>query len=279
MIYFSTATYHEAAPLIEKYRMKKATELSTFQVFRGDNACLVISGIGGSSAAIAVTYLLTMSRAMDKDCFVNMGVCAAADPSFDIGDIILCNRLINEPMGKIFFPDMLLSHPFREAALLTCAGAVRSRDYVAGKAELADMEGAFAFEAAARFIPPHRIFIVKVVSDLCQPEKVRPDAVKRLMAEAVEKFFPWLQQAESFFMKEERAGILSQEDMQALDLICEKLNFSRAMAMELVKLAGLYKARHGDGLPELLEQFLQLKAGSRAEGKKYFSRIKELLLE
>lgn len=276
MIYFSTAIYYEAAPIIEKYNMKKLTEVSQFQVFKGDNASLIISGVGGTSSAIAAAFMLAMSKASEKDFFVNIGVCAAADLDYKTGDVVLCNKLINEPMGKIFFPDMLFSHPFKEAALLTCAKPVSHREDVLKKAAIADMEGAFAYEAASRFIPPHKIFTVKVVSDMCEPEKVTPDKVKELMYEAVEKFLPWLEQIEKF-SPEEKKEVLSSDELEMINLICKNLKFSLAMTLEFEKLARQYKVRCG-GLAGLLESHVSVEAKSRAEGKKHFSKIKEILL-
>ena len=70
MIYFSTAIYYEA-PIIEN-NMKKLTEVSQFQVFKGDNASLIISGL--AELLLLLLRHLCYVEGFGKD-FVNISVC------------------------------------------------------------------------------------------------------------------------------------------------------------------------------------------------------------
>ena len=94
------------------------------------------------------------------------------------------------------------------------------------------------------------------------------------MYEAVEKFLPWLEQVKNFPRKKK---VLSSDELEIINLICKNLKFSLAMTLEFEKLARQYKVRCG-GLAGLLESHVSVEAKSRAEGKKHFSKIKEILL-
>jgi nucleoside phosphorylase len=105
-----------AKDIIEHYKMKKVMEVTKFQIFKGENELLVISGI---KAVVAATYLLTSFEYNGSDIFINVGICCAVKERACMAEIFLFNKLIDGFSNKTFYPDMLFKYPFREGTVLT----------------------------------------------------------------------------------------------------------------------------------------------------------------
>jgi len=148
MIGIVCAYLKEAKPLIEWFNLKKRDD--KFLIYENEKIKLIISNQGKINSAIATTYLLSK---FELDYIINIGI--AGSSNREIGEIFLINK-INENL----FPDILISHPFKESSIICFDEVVIEGDYL-----LVDMESEGFFKASTKFLKTHQIFIIKIVSD------------------------------------------------------------------------------------------------------------------
>lgn len=275
MTYFLTALYYEAEDIIAHYKMKKVMEAAKFQVFKGEDEVLIISGTGALKAVIAATYAMDMFKYNENDVFINIGICGAYR-NFSEGEIVLCNKLIDSFAKRSFYPDMLFRHPFREGSLESFPEVIYSDKAVNIEADIVDQEGAFVYETAAMFLKPHNIHIIKIVSDLLKPDKVTPQRIKMLIAKSMPEIYDWLELRNN--VKLENRQIIDDEETSFLSFISEKLHLTAAMKVEFEKLSKQYKVRNGH-ITDVLKEYAELKCEYKNEGKKIFVQIRNRLME
>ena len=163
MIYIFSALYWEAGPLTERLSLKKITEDFCFQEFcdEAKTIRLVITGAGAVAAATAAGWMFAKYPPEKHDLLVNVGSCAGESPG-----AYLCHKLTDAATGRSYYPDMVYRHPFLEGELVTVSGPVTAGDVSSGaRGLLYDMEGAALYQAGARFLGPHQMQFIKIVSD------------------------------------------------------------------------------------------------------------------
>ena len=267
MLYLQTALFYEAKPFIDVYRLKRVSAPGRFQAYECDNRRLIVSGPGPACAAAAAAHMLTRHGAGRADIFVNIG--SAGSTVFNIGDIVLCHKIINAFTKKSFYPDMLYKHPFREGALSSVGRPAGDAGY-----ELADTEGAFVYEAAQTFLPSPRIHCVKVVSDHLRPGEVTPDGLSKLMAEAAGVIAAWL---DALPEPESRAPVFTEGESRLMDLISGRLSMSYAMSQKLRGVCARAKAG-GLDIETILSGYSEI-ITQKNEGKKVFAELTGRLSE
>lgn len=275
MTYFLTALYYEAKDIISHYNMKKAIEARKFQVFKGENEILVISGTGGIKAIVAATYLLNCFGYKENDIFINLGICGAAKNHFDIYETILCNKLIDGFSRRTFYPDMLFKHPFKEGSLQSFKGAAGD-EMSEISADIIDEEGAFVYQAVSMFLKPHNIHIIKIVSDILNPASVTPEKIEKLMEKKMPEIYAWLENRTT--AKIEINNVISIEEYKILSVLSKRMKLTTAMNMELEKLSKQYKVRNGH-IIDIIREFAKIQCKSKNEGKRAFGELKRRLME
>lgn len=325
MIVIYTALYHEAKPIIESFRLHKAALPSPvpgrIQWFAGTPERLgrpvhvIIGGTGPLAAAVGTAYALTRLLSGGNACgddaphaggrgpifFLNLGIAGSRRADWPQGTAVLCHKIIHHDSGRAYYPDVLLSHPFREGVLETFSHVVGStaENGMNVTGDLADMEGAGCFEAAAAFLPPHRTFFVKIVSDhlhLAPPHRRPADAgsrrppgpvpggatidgktVSRLVSEhipAVERLLLEAQKLDADLA----APLLKPEEEALVDALSQHWHLSVTMSHQLRQLCLHYKAMGGQDLAERLRPYLARPVQSKQESKAAFDRLRRLLL-
>jgi hypothetical protein len=170
---------------------------------------------------------------------------------------------------------MLLQHPFKEASLATFG---KPQSLRTTRLDLADMEGAFFWESASRFLQLSSIVCLKVVLDDFNPEMASPKIAERLMVEAAPPILGWLNQAH-VLLKPEDSECLSKDEQKALKAASSALSLTFAMALHLEDICRKSKIRGFDVLSQL-KAFGMLRPSSKSEGKALYGKLcKGLLLE
>lgn len=165
--------------------------------------------------------------------------------------------------------------------------------------DVVDMEGAGCFEAASAFLPPHRLFFVKIVSDHLNvrlPEhrpckggaaaaRIAPDGpasldgatVARLVAAHVPALERLLLDAQEM---EDRTAkpLLSPEEEELLRALAEQLRLSVTMGHQFRQLCLQYKAAGGHDLAARLRPWLGHPVQHKHERNAIFARIRQALL-
>jgi len=198
MIGIVCAYLKEAKPLIKYFNLKKIND--KFQIYENENISLIISDRGSLNSAIATTYLLS-TREINH--IINFGIAGSSE--YKVGEIFLVNK-INDNL----FPDILISHPFRESEI-KCFDEVVTE----GKYKLVDMESEGFFKAGIKFLKAHQIHLIKIVSDNLVCFKPTDEFMENLVA-------PHLEKIEKFLLKIEEKR-RSEKEIEKAKIIVENL--------------------------------------------------------
>ncbi|MDU1910930.1 spore photoproduct lyase [Fusobacterium sp.] len=277
MIYIAVALTAEARPLITYFRLKKDNEIKKYQVFKNEEIVLIITGTGMLQGAIGITYVLGNLDIREEDIFVNLGICGAVEESTSIGDIILCNKIINNSSKKNFYPDMLFKHEFREGTLETFFHVVdREIEIDKIQGEIVDMEGAGIYEAASLFFLQHQINIIKIVSDHLNTSEITGEKVIELIENKIDKIAKWLGERKSFHIGNKE--IFSSEEKENIKKIERNLKLTESMHYEFIELIKYYKIQN-KSIENIILKYSDIKIKDKREGKINFERIRKEIIE
>ena len=171
----------EAKPLIKYFNLKKIND--KFQIYENEKISLIISDRGSLNSAIATTYFLSTRKI---NHIINFGIAGSSE--YKIGEIFLVNK-INENL----FPDILISHSFRESEVRCFDEVVTEGEY-----KLVDMESEGFFKAAIKFLKAHQIHLIKIVSDNLVCFRPSNDFMNKLITPHLEKVEEFIKQVSSF---------------------------------------------------------------------------------
>lgn len=267
MIYIFTALSFEAAPFIKSWDLKADDLLPGLRVYKGGDIILAVTGSGPLKAASAAAAVMAAYGFSEGDQVINAGICAGRET----GELFIVNKVTDKASGRDYYPDMIYKTGLPERALVTLSEPATT---IEGDL-LCDMEGAAVFEAASLFTAPHRIMLLKIVSDSGDSSKVSRDYVTDLIASKAEK----ISEVTDLLRKvsgEERK--VYNEDMELVsDLKCSE--YMRADLRKLLIYAD-NSGRRGetDSFLEELRRDGRLPAGSRHEGKVILDEIRRRLI-
>lgn len=267
MLYILTALYCEARPFIDIYGMKKTRAPGRMQLFEGDSCRLAVGGAGPVNSVTAAAHILTRYSARPDDLLVNVG--AAGSPVFNVGDIVLCHKIVNTFTGRAFYPEMLYAHPFREGALGSVGGAAYSSAY-----DLTDMEGAFVYEAALAFLPSSQVYCVKVISDGMCPEIVTAEIIGELFLRTAGDICGWLDNIRRW--ETPSGGMFTDGEAALMDLAADNLRMTFAMGRSFRQACGMAKIR-GIDVNAILNEFSAESTREKRDGKIIFATLMERL--
>jgi len=179
----------EARPWLAALQLKRVENLGRWTVYAREGWHLIVSGVGPARAAAAVGAACARFA---PQRLLSFGIAGAPRPLADKGELRLIHAIHEQTTGRAFYPDILEKHPFREAALTTWPRRVTSAD---APTTLVEMEAAGVWQAASAFLPPHRISLVKVVSDHLEDGDLDVTQVEAWLEAAVDQFLPWWEQA------------------------------------------------------------------------------------
>jgi adenosylhomocysteine nucleosidase len=270
MIYISVALGIEAKPIIKYFNLKRDNSIKKLQVFKNERVTLIITGVGILKSAIALTYILSQSEIDEDDIFLNIGICGAKSEKYSIGDIVLCNKIINSELEKSYYPDMVFNHSFKEGSLESFNTPVYCGDEVVG--DLVDMEGAGLFEATTYFFQSYQLNFIKIVSDYLDRE-VEQNQVEELILKSLPQIDSWLIEREKF--KVEKEIDFSLEEKYLIEELIKKARFTATMENELKNLLLYYKLQ-GKNINGILEKYRDVEIKDKRDSKKILEEIKEI---
>lgn len=184
MNYIITALYVEAEPIIKKWGLKKDSRFSKFSVFRNDLIFLILSGTGKIRSALSLAYCIRESI-LPTDVCINFGIAACFDKNLTLGSPFLIHKVKDIASQKEYFLDILFSHRFQEASIMTSDIPLEdpkgSRGELFKNPCLVDMEASGFIEASRLYFQSHKVGILKVISDYLEPKSLTPQKVSALM--------------------------------------------------------------------------------------------------
>ena len=276
MIYVAAALTAEAKPLITYFKLKRDNEIKKYQVFKNEEIILIITGSGMMQGAIGTTYLLSSLNIREEDIFVNLGICGAVKEIFQVGDIVLCNKITNNGNGKSFYPDMLFRHKFKEGTLESFFHVVDKSMESEIKGELVDMEGAGIYEAASLFFSQHQINIIKIVSDYLDTTGITVEKVTHIVESGILSIDEWLNERKKFNVSDKEIFTLNEKDI--MNMVEKNLRLTESMHYEFMELMKHYKIQN-KSIENIILKYSDIKIKDKREGKINFERIRKEIIE
>lgn len=270
MTYISCALYVEAASLIKHYSMKKDSSYTTYQVFKGEDITVIITGAGMVPSAIVLTDYLAHIIPNSNDSFINYGTCASSNEELSTGEVCLIDQITDITTGRTYIPDILLVHGFRESSLITSPIIINTNDV--DRCCLYDMEAAALYQTAIKHFAAHRIFFIKVVSDYGDGV---PDAARlsRIVNDSMSSLLDFIQKLNDF--TPEPVTDITSSDKVLINRLTDDLRLSQTQQASLLCYFRYYASR-GNNLRDYIFAFYEhndLHIKSKTEGKKYYEYI------
>ena len=283
MIYFVTALYQEAHPLIEHYKLSKMVDAHPFTMFGNEQAGirLLVTGTGMTAAAACVAGTGARYRMNDRDFLINVGICAMLQEekqgaSDDIGRIFLCNKLTEQVSGRTYYPDLLYPQAFGEMPLMT--GACVWQGGPIGYQTLYDMEASAVYQAGSYFLGPHQMSFLKIVSDTGQGNRISPEEAERLVTDRLEEITAYADMLLKV-SEETQPPKVPQEDA-LLEQLCADMHCSKVMR-DTMRQYWYYGGLSGVDRKALVEEWYHqglLPCRDKREGKQRLMEYQEKLL-
>ncbi|MGC8765862.1 MAG: hypothetical protein ACP5QT_08285 [Brevinematia bacterium] len=270
MLHIFTALYPEARPLIDFYNLKKDLSITDFQQFRGEEIKLSITGVGGLRSASILSYVL----AKEKTTCLLIGVCGAKNKKYGIGELFLINKAIQNETKKVFYPDILFDHKIKENSIESFNRVVENIA-IDSEAELIDMESAYFLEAGQIFLPPHKVFILKIISDYLEISHITKEFISSLIEKNISEIDNIIKILMGFPL-EMQDTILSEKEHYILEKISTNLSLTLYMKNELFKSYKIAKMKEKISIEKLIP-FTARISKSKAERKIIYEEIKKLL--
>ena len=246
-----------------------------FESFRRDP--LTMRDMRNEIPSFQYTYT-SLTRRFESillDFFLLTGVCGAKNKEINIGDIFLINKAIQNDSKKKFYPDIIFNHNLKESSIESFGKVINSYSSDI-EGELIDMESAYFLEAAQFFSSPHKSHVLKIVSDHLDVGNITKEFISKIIEKNlknINEIINSLQELHNFEQKE----TISIEENEFLLAIKENLNLTEYMKNELFSLYKIAKVRKNFSI-ENLKKFLQYKAKTKQERKKYYDNLKNSLL-
>ncbi len=264
-----TALKAEARPLIRTFELSKDP---SGPWYRGDNTVLLITDVGQRRAAQAVKQVLESFPSTSDLMLVNIGIAGGPPELTTVGEMIMVHKISEAKSGELYFPDILVKHGLKEMDLLTVEkGIVRGPGTLRS---LVDMEGAGLFKAGRQYLPPHRIVLLKIVSDYMDCPDFSALNVSELIGINLETFKKILDLLTPAYF-EDRI-ILTPEDRRFLEHQIRIKRFTATQSLQLLELAENYIARTGNSIRRVEDLFSPNPVSKQDRNQLYHAICKRL---
>lgn len=181
-IFLYVALPCEAKPLVKHFKLKKETANLAFAIFRNNNFCLTVCGLGKTAMAAAVAYSQALFGKSSEAICLNIGI--AGHKIFVPGDIYCVDKIIDADTAKNYYPQLTADLPCPTQPILTVSKA--TGEYPENC--LYDMEASAFYETAIRFSSSELIQCLKIISDNENSgiEHINPALATQLIGNSIE---------------------------------------------------------------------------------------------
>lgn len=276
MLYLIFAMRVEAKKFIKHFNLKKVSD-KPFEVYEGKNINLIISGVGKINSSAATAYLLKDIRVDHNDLnyIINIGICGTLNENFNVGDLVLINKIRDYKRKKNYYPDIIFKHFLKE-------GSIQSIDYINTEYEteedLVDMESSSIFYTASKFLNTHQIHCLKVVSDVAKDknntEKISKNFVEELIEKNLIKIVEFIHYIAYF--QEKFQLVLSKKEIEIINKISKKLKLTFSQKKQFENAYCYYKTKNHQE-PNFIQEFLYIVPNNKSERDVIFESLKKQL--
>lgn len=159
MLRFVVALQAEARPIVDRFRMEGVFESHPFRVYRGDEAWLIVSGLGKAAAAAATAYLHLLSGGAPGRGWLNVGI--GGHGRHLVGESFLAHKVTDQASGLSWYPQLVIDAPRPTASILT----VEKVEEEYAPSWIYETQAAGFFPTASRFSTAELVHCFKVISD------------------------------------------------------------------------------------------------------------------
>lgn len=273
MLNIFVALYCEARPMIERLGLV-AESSHPFSTYTDpeDKIRLIITGMGKMDSAMAVSYVCGRYGG-SNDLLVNIGTCAGGR---NRDGAYLINKVTDKETGRSFYPDMLYDLGLPESGVTTLAHIASEELTSEDDDMLWEMEASGFIQSALMFAPPHRIQLIKVVSDNGADEgrQITDKMLTSVISDNIGKIINVLEVLQS---------IPSGDASEAIDVSAPAAEFmcSETMRQDLIKLMTYCRNSgrdYGKILQEMREEEL-IPANDRRAGKEALGEFRRRIIQ
>ena len=264
-----TALRQEARPVIEALGLKQDTGSRKIPVYAGENAMLVITGMGKVRAVIATTHLMHLAPGRARLRLINVGTCAAVTDQLALGEAVLAHKIWDHATEREFFPDVLLKHPLQEVSLGTFDRPVTGMKQPNLPCQTVDMEASGVFQAAQIFLAPHQMMFLKVVVDYVQSSAYDLSEMLKCYNRSMPDWLPLITEGYAW---DGSAPVLTEGQERFLAEVAVHMRLTQTQTRQLEKAAQRFIVRGGENL-DLLKPHLQTRPQHKSRRNLIFSTI------
>ena len=243
-----TALRPEAVPFIRLLRLKRVLSITSHEVYRHQDFCLIITGSGLTRSAIGTTVALQFLVNEDITCetVTNIGI-AGSTGEFELGTLVRPTKITNETTEESFYPDVTVHIPCETGFLRSSPMPIEApRGW--DTRTLGDMEGAAFFESCKTFIPLERILVLKVVSDHFAPSDVTKHTIEAHIQSHAEQVITAVRTLQAAVQR--TTGTLLNAEDEELLARCEKhFSLTTSQRVKLREEATYFRASTNEPLP------------------------------
>lgn len=276
-ILIAIALHAEARPVIDRFKLKQDASF-VLPVFRRNEIWMTVTGMGRMKSAIATTSLIAQIDNGRELFIFNLGIAGhtqmAGEGPVTIGDRFLVNKITDQVSGRFFYPDLLPRTPLSESTVTTVEFPLDQANAKDVEPGLVDMEASGFYQAAATFLPPHRIGCIKIVADHLETQRLDKNYAGSLVAGSLEEF----EETITAYQKHsaDDTDVLTDTDVQIVNSISKRLRLTTSRHGMLLNLIRSYKLHTRAKVPELSE-FTRVTVRTKQEGESYFEQVRRIL--
>ncbi|NLY44248.1 MAG: 5'-methylthioadenosine/S-adenosylhomocysteine nucleosidase [Clostridiaceae bacterium] len=276
MVLFVTALMIEALPIIEHFKLKRDMDIHEYAVYKNQDMVLIVSGVGKIRSAVALAYLYAKTGATEKDIAINIGFCGASNKKYPLGTLLIINKIIDMDTGKHYYPDVFFGRQFPKESLHCYSKVLQTADMDKrdqGPDIFCDMESAGFMEAAKKFFYAHNIAVLKLISDYLEPDNLNKTQLKGFVQKHLSNLETIINELKQINTNCQEFSF-TEEEKEVFINLSQNLQFTEAMKQMFIKEMKIYKLKGGNPL-SILKPFMDEKANTKDEAKKFFEQIKQ----
>jgi len=149
----------EAGPIIEALDLVQDRPAGIFPVYCNGSLSLVVSGIGRTHCAAAVTHLFHRTAQSVDQAWLNIGI--AGHQQAPIGSVLLASRITEHASGRSWYPPYVLDVKLLRSPLVTVDEPERHYPDCCAY----DMEASGFYQIACRCSTGELVQSLKIISD------------------------------------------------------------------------------------------------------------------
>ena len=265
-ILFLTALKAEAQPIISHYSLVKN---DASHIYFNGNIFLFVIGVGNKKAAKRLKTLSMNYTQWKNTAVINIGIAGGSQFDVKLGEIYRINKVLDQDSGRIYFPDILIKSTISEIGLTTVLRPVNNRPVT--QRGLVDMEASTIFEFMSKYVPPHRLNFLKIVSDYMDTSDINNLKINSLMKSRINKILLFIDEINNSELLDR--SVLDQEEKQIIEKIIINLKLTETQRHQLVELSENRKKLMNN--LNILEDFLSAESSNKKERNELFNAIRK----